>query len=1156
MSGETTICGLCKGTILVSEKIAHIKKCPFFDSANAADDGAPARRRPKPQAETSGVTYMTGAYGAAEEEEEEDADVSPDVDADDGGYGHSSAPRPKIQIFRREDSAKDAGPRMANNFPVRGRRPKKEFLQDCKARWQQINHGGISIKEVNQGLKDVDPESIPQHNFCPYCKFIFQPDEIAAHIVRCAEKHRVEDDVEWTNVMNTDPSKYSGPTMAKLKQKGLLESQLEEDCIHRPKPVPKAAWPQHPGLLYPTNPHNIPLNLLLPPRKVEGDGAPQEATQPAVSMSTAMPSRNDLQLHTTSPAAPFDPTPLQAMLPVLEAVAGFVDKVRHQPSQRDMEVQTQKDDRGHAPPQRQRSGVARYNWESEKWEEGSPHPIAPVQPQQQEGPDPALYAFHSSVRPVGRNAVVDAWREKRIMRQGERKEQEALRAVSREKQRLRKVLTGGNMNVYLEPVPFARPTPPVGDIFEDFRPEASSMGISRPPERIHSPSPVPNQSDLSSDPLLGLHGRETHLHSHPQPQSLPQHQPQPQPQVYSHPQPQPQAHPQHQLPHHLKPAVQHPRQWSPTSQSSPIKQRTGHIAEESSPLGSLGHPFPAEAGAPWYPGHDASALDAPQYGRRRLALDSGDVMPAPHGGWTFSGSPPRERLHTRSKAMQEHHWTQAPLDKVVPSMKVGDGRPIRDNERSVSPPIEARRRMQVPSASYAEYPEHPSQPQPQPPPGSWWSRLAPSWMGGRAPGPSGPPVPSGPPGPTAMPGYAGTSQPVDIGYDSAEEEYAEGAADNYRQSVVAEVEEPDPVEAARARRMREMEAQRRDEYETTAAMDAVDGMLDDRRYSRESQGRYEEDVRADRYVLPGRREERGDGWPEDEGDQWNGQSRYHEVAEGHFKGHDSYATRRHQRGQPSHTAAGVGAVVDDELDVISVAEEESHDHRRPAPAAHSAPTRSRSHDDIPLPVHPKGFAPDRYEERPRSGLQSGYDNRVPCASCGRMFAADRIDTHARICRKNAQKSAPKAPAKRSSSAPRSGVHAGNGRGAAVAETAPEHYPAATHASHLGIPRYASTTESVLENPRGRLYPYEASSYAIGSETPAYTRVPLQSSYARPATVYSSEPVAKYYPSYQTPVTRVPTYSRAPVYVESSDSIFTHDATGSSRRFYPSYSSYI
>lgn len=36
------------------------------------------------------------------------------------------------------------------------------------------------------------------------------------------------------------------------------------------------------------------------------------------------------------------PTPLQAMLPVLEAVAGFVDKVRHQPAQRDMEVQTQK----------------------------------------------------------------------------------------------------------------------------------------------------------------------------------------------------------------------------------------------------------------------------------------------------------------------------------------------------------------------------------------------------------------------------------------------------------------------------------------------------------------------------------------------------------------------------------------------------------------------------------------------------------------------------------------------------------------------------------------------------------------------------------------------------------------------------------------------
>lgn len=68
-----------------------------------------------------------------------------------------AAPRPKVQVFRREDSARSSGPRGANNFPARGKRPKKEYLRDCKVRWQQINHGGISIKEVNQGLKDVEP---------------------------------------------------------------------------------------------------------------------------------------------------------------------------------------------------------------------------------------------------------------------------------------------------------------------------------------------------------------------------------------------------------------------------------------------------------------------------------------------------------------------------------------------------------------------------------------------------------------------------------------------------------------------------------------------------------------------------------------------------------------------------------------------------------------------------------------------------------------------------------------------------------------------------------------------------------------------------------------------------------------------------------------
>eukprot|EP00667_Euglena_gracilis_P000958 EG_transcript_958 len=1118
---------------------------------------------------------MTASYGAADEEDDDEEDN----DDDAGGYSRPPAPRPKVQVFRREDSARSSGPRGANNFPARGKRPKKEYLRDCKVRWQQINHGGISIKEVNQGLKDVEPESIPQHNFCPYCKYIFELEEIGDHIVSCAAKHRVEDDVEWTNVMNTDPSKYSGPTLAKLKQKGLLESQLEEDCILRPKPQPKSAWPQHPGLLYPTNPNNIPLNLPLPPRISEDGDVPQEGTHPATAPAIAVQTNNPpLSAPYTAgaalPTTPFDPTPLQAMLPVLEAVAGFVDKVRHQPAQRDMEVQTQKDYRGYAaePPRSPQSGgVARYNWETEAWEGGAARRNPARQAVKEDGPDPALYAFHSSVRPAGHNAVVDAWREKRMTRQGDRKEQEAQRAVSREKQRLRHKLTGGNMNVYVEPAPFARPVPSVMaaaglEEFPDRRPgPGGGFSAAQDPGRPYASLPpqpagfgrAPSQ-DSYVDPPRPPDARPA-APPPPRPQSQPHAAPQPSYQHFYQPPSQPQRPHAFQAPQQPGPTHPQPR-WSPTSQSSPARPHPGHEAAEfGSPLGAAGLPFPAEAAAPWYPGHDPAALDQPQYGRRRLALDSGDVMLAPHGGWTFSGSPPRERLHTKSKAMQEHQWTKSPLDKVVPPMKLGEGRPNPDRERSPSPPIDARRgRRAAPvPAPYAEYPEPPSQ-QP-PPPGGWWSRLAPSWMGGgRASAGQAAPA-----APAPLPGYT-ASQPVDVGYESAEEEeeYVQGPGPEYHAyhgPPPVEAETLDPVEAARARRMREMEAQRRDEYETAAAMDAVDGMLDHRRHSRESRepsgyedvGRPIEDIDDERYEPAGRQAHRN---REEDQRQGYEDEPWDDLAQ-RYRQDTDHRLSRPARGQESHAAAVDaydGLAHADPRDDVAAEEfaEERHRKQQPAPKAQSAQTRSRSHDDVP--VGPRGSAPTQLEDAGRGGR---YDDRVPCASCGRMFAADRIDTHARICQKNAKKTTAKpGAAKRPPSALRSGPP-GEGWGAAAAPaTGPgsEYYPSGGAASYVSAPRYSATTESLLPDTRGRLYPYEASSYAIGSETPAYSRIPAQSSYIRPTTVYS-EPASKYYPSYQTPVTRVPAYSRAPVFVESSDSVLTRDLAGSSRRYYPSYS---
>lgn len=73
----------------------------------------------------------------------------------------------------------------------------------------------------------------------------------------------------------------------------------------------------------------------------------------------------------------------------------------------------------------------------------------------------------------------------------------------------------------------------------------------------------------------------------------------------------------------------------------------------------------------------------------------------------------------------------------------------------------------------------------------------------------------------------------------------------------------------------------------------------------------------------------------------------------------------------------------------------------PARRAHAAgPTEALR----PGPVPPKTILQlaAQLPMAPTTPPQGRYDDRVPCASCGRMFAADRIDTHARICQKNAK----------------------------------------------------------------------------------------------------------------------------------------------------------
>ena len=137
---------------------------------------------------------------------------------------------------------------------------------------------------------------------------------------------QVTPDVEWGNVLTTDGSKYSGSNMAKLKHKHLLSSQLEQDTVSgRPEPG-KSPWPQHQPLLHPTGPTE-PMKewkpTLLPSAQGHVSTQATEQASAAVQAGTVPASATGGAVEASVPAL----SGLAAMLPVLEAVAGFVDKV-------------------------------------------------------------------------------------------------------------------------------------------------------------------------------------------------------------------------------------------------------------------------------------------------------------------------------------------------------------------------------------------------------------------------------------------------------------------------------------------------------------------------------------------------------------------------------------------------------------------------------------------------------------------------------------------------------------------------------------------------------------------------------------------------------------------------------------------------------------
>ena len=300
------------------------------------------------------------------------------------------------------------------------------------------------------------------------------------------------------------------------------------------------------------------------------------------------------------------------------------------------------------------AGNAWFNWETNRWENrGSttsprhrtpPRSSSPVyvSPRREvPGGDAGLHAFHATPVVPGPNPVARAWKEKRMYRQEERRQHDALRATSRERMRMRRAVDGQRY-YELEPVPIPRPAParppqvpppstsaaPGGQwVYQEAAPapggyhHAPSSPGSQYQQRPASPSHSATQDaaafgghTFGSQPVAG--GYEPYVPAEP---------PRAAPPVRSRPSPP--RRPEERIIYGAAPSSPaHPPKPSAAARYGDQAEADRHVS------------FPQAKNE--YPSH-ASALQPPEHPRHRSGFEAGEVVPAVRGGYTFQGGQPR-----------------------------------------------------------------------------------------------------------------------------------------------------------------------------------------------------------------------------------------------------------------------------------------------------------------------------------------------------------------------------------------------------------------------------------------------------------------------------------------------------------------------------------